>query len=159
MFENISCVQVQETEYEEFKTVIEEITLVNSKMIEDTNFYHLKSFEVIHNMAENEANVRTEPGFTKTYIQNLNTNNTNSTRFGIKISFERNSKGIVRVLVNYHVMCAILVLVASINFLIDPTVVPGRAGLLVTLFLVLTKFFSDAQVVPYIQSILKKFND
>ena len=43
-------------------------------------------------------------------------------------------------------MCATLVLVAAVNFLIDPKVVPGRAGLLVTLFLVLANFFSDAQV-------------
>ena len=43
-------------------------------------------------------------------------------------------------------MCGMLILVASINFLIDPKVVPGRAGLLVTMFLVLTTFFSDAQV-------------
>ena len=39
---------------------------------------------------------------------------------------------------------AILAMAASINFLIDPKVVPGRAGLLVTLFLVMTGFFSDA---------------
>ncbi len=66
--------------------------------------------------------------------------------FGIRIRFERNSKGINGILINYHLMCAMLVLVASINFLVDPKVVPGRAGLLVTLFLVLTSFFSDAHV-------------
>ena len=62
------------------------------------------------------------------------------------MSFERNSKGRTGILVNYHLMCATLVLVASINFLIDPNVVPGRAGLLITLYLVLTSFFSSAQV-------------
>ena len=66
--------------------------------------------------------------------------------FEIEIMFERNSDGIHGILINYHFMCVMLVLVASINFLIDPKVVPGRAGLLVTLFLVLTTFFSDAQV-------------
>ena len=69
-----------------------------------------------------------------------------SSIFGIRIKFERNSKGTSGILINYHLMCAILVLVGSINFLIDPKVVPGRAGLLVTLFLVLTNFFSNAQV-------------
>ena len=69
-----------------------------------------------------------------------------SSIFGIRIKFERNYKGTNGILINYHLMCAILVLVGSINFLIDPKVVPGRAGLLVTLFLVLTNFFSDAQV-------------
>ena len=69
-----------------------------------------------------------------------------SSIFGIRIKFERNSKGTNGILINYHLMCAMLVIVASINFVIDPKVVPGRAGLLVTVFLVLTKFFSDAQV-------------
>ena len=32
-----------------------------------------------------------------------------------------------------------------------PKVVPGRAGMLVTLFLVLANFFSDAQVCIYIK--------
>ena len=66
--------------------------------------------------------------------------------FGLRISFERNTEGISGILMNYHFMCATLVLVASINYLVDPDVVPGRAGLLVTLFLVLTNFFSNAQV-------------
>ena len=62
------------------------------------------------------------------------------------IKVERTMEGIAIILLNYHMICAILVIVASINFLIDPKVVPGRAGMLVTLFLVLTTFFSDAQV-------------
>ena len=111
-------------------------------MSEDTNNYLLKSFDIIHNMAD--AKVYKKPGLTE--INNTDISNTNSTRFGIKIRFERNSMGIIRILVNYHLMCGILVLAASINFLIDPNIVPGRAGLLVTLFLVLTNFFSDAQV-------------
>ena len=73
-----------------------------------------------------------------------------TTQFGIKISFERNSEGINGILINYHLMCATLVLVAAVNFLIDPKVVPGRAGLLVTLFLVLANFFSDAQVIKLV---------
>ena len=73
-------------------------------------------------------------------------NYTMGSKFGLRISFERNTKGISGILINYHFMCAILVMITSINFLIDPNVVPGRAGLLVTLFLVLTNFFSAAQV-------------
>ena len=67
-------------------------------------------------------------------------------KFGIRINFERKQSGINGILINYHMMCAMLVFVASINFLIDPEVVPGRAGLLVTIYLVLTSFFSSAQV-------------
>ena len=70
----------------------------------------------------------------------------NTSIFGIRIKFERNSKGTNGILINYHLMCATLVMVSAINFLVDPKVVPGRAGLLVTLFLVLANFFSDAQV-------------
>ena len=69
------------------------------------------------------------------------------TRFGIQIHFERNPSGIIEILMNYHLMCSMLVLISSINFLIDPKCVPGRAGLQVTLFLVMTSFFSAAQVI------------
>ena len=94
------------------------MTLIKSKLSKDTNDYRVKSFEAY----------------------------ANGSSFGIGISFERNMKGTVGILINYHFTCATLVLIASINFLIDPNVVPGRAGLLVTLFLVLTNFFSAAQV-------------
>ena len=70
----------------------------------------------------------------------------NTTKFGIKITFERNTAGVTGILISYHFMCALLVLVGNINFLIDPKLVPGRSGLLVTIFLVLANFFSDAQV-------------
>ena len=70
-----------------------------------------------------------------------------NSKFGIQISFERNSQGINGILINYNLVCAILVLVAAINFLIDPKVVPGRAGLMVTIFLVLTNIFTSAQVI------------
>ena len=89
-------------------------------MSNETNGYAIKAFEEYHS---NDAAI-----------------------FGIRIRFERNSKGINGILINYHLMCAMLVLVASINFLIEPKVVPGRAGLLVTMFLVLTIFFCKAQV-------------
>ena len=73
-----------------------------------------------------------------------------TTKFGICIIFQRNADGIHGILIYYHLMCAVLVLVSSINYVIDPTVVPGRAGLLITVYLVLTTFFSDAQVHKYI---------
>ena len=87
----------------------------------DTNSFWIKSFETVHTTAS-------------------------APNFGVKIIFERNLDGKHGILISYHLMCGMLVLVASINFLIDPKVVPGRAGLLVTLFLVLTTFFKAAQV-------------
>ena len=82
----------------------------------------------------------------------------NSAQFGINIEVERTIERISNILLNYHMICAILVIVASINFLIDPKVVPGRAGMLVTLFLVLTTFFSDAQVKTKIPKRMKLNN-
>ena len=94
--------------------------MINPKLSEDTNDFFLNQIEIY--------------------------NTSSPTKFGIRVSFERNSKGITCILINYHLMCATLVFVAAINFLIDPNVVPGRAGLLVTLYLVLTSFFTSAQV-------------
>ena len=68
-------------------------------------------------------------------------------RFGINFTFKRDIEATYDILLNYNLMCAIIVLVSAVNFLVDPKVVPGRAGVLVTLFLVLTNFFCDAQVI------------
>ena len=95
--------------------------MINIKISNDTNNYALNSIEVYH-----------------FYL---------TSRFGIHVRFERNSNGIITILMNYHMICAMLVFVASINFLIDPKVVPGRAGMLVTLFLVLANLFTGAQVI------------
>ena len=65
------------------------------------------------------------------------------TSFGIRFEFSRDPFGFI---VKYHVTCAVLVLIGGISFMIDPKVVPGRMGMLVTLFLVLANFFSNAQV-------------
>ena len=68
-------------------------------------------------------------------------------RFGIKITFKRSHHATNGILINYNLMCGMIVVVSSINFLVDPKIVPGRAGLLVALFLVLTNFFCKAQVI------------
>ena len=102
------------------QTIIKEVALINPKTSNNTNNYKIHPFEVIQQ--------------------------SNDSRFSLQIKFERNYKGIGGIIINYHLMCTTLVLVASINFLIDPKVVPGRAGMLVTLFLVLANFFSGAQV-------------
>merc|ERR1712037_231445 len=44
---------------------------------------------------------------------------------------------------NYHFPSGLFVVVSWVSFLINPTVVPGRMGLLVTLFLVLTNMFNS----------------
>ena len=76
------------------------------------------------------------------------TSNTSSVVFGVEFNFETNFVGY---LIRYYLICCILVaLVSSISFMIKPSIVPGRAGLLVTLFLVLANFFSLAQVICYL---------
>ena len=63
--------------------------------------------------------------------------------FGIKFEFSRDPTGFI---VKYHMITGVLVIIGGISFLVDPKIVPGRMGLLVTLFLVLANFFSNAQV-------------
>ena len=104
---------------EEDETFIKAINLTNPKLSNDTNNYLIKPFRIFHS--------------------------NNPARFRIEIRFEHHSEGIVSIIVNYHI-CGTLILVSSMNFLIDPKVVPGRAGLLVTVLLVLTNFFASAQV-------------
>ena len=84
-------------------------------------------------------------GFTITKQKKFFSNT--SAIFGVEFQFETD---IVGYLVRYYLICAILVcLISSISFMIKPSVVPGRAGLLVTLFLVLANFFSLAQVLYF----------
>ena len=81
-----------------------------------------------------------------TITQKKYSSNTSS-EFGVEFKFETNFFGF---LVRYYLICSILItLVSSISFMIKPSIVPGRAGLLVTLFLVLANFFSLAQVICY----------
>jgi len=65
--------------------------------------------------------------------------------FGVEFQFETN---IVGYLIRYYLICGILVsLISAISFMIKPSIVPGRIGLLITIFLVLASFFSLAQVL------------
>ena len=81
----------------------------------------------------------------KTFIRNKKSSLTGDYQFGIKIRFSRNSEGILGIVMSYHLICAILVLLASINFLFEPRDT-NRSCMLVALILVLATFFSDAQV-------------
>ena len=70
----------------------------------------------------------------------------NPARFGVKFSFERESQETQGILISYNLMSAIIVLVASVNFLIDPKD-SNRAAILVALILVLATVFQAAQVL------------
>ena len=102
------------------EAVVKNITLKNTK---DNNFglknYIVKSFDLFHSMEEGKS-------------------------FGIWIIFERNDESTNGFLVSYHLVCGILVMIASINFLVDPKD-SNRAAILVALILVLTVIFDMAQ--------------
>ena len=72
-------------------------------------------------------------GFTITKQKKFFSNT--SAVFGVEIHFKTN---VVGFLVKYYLICGILVsFISSISFMIKPSVVPGRAGLLVTLLCLL----------------------
>ena len=76
--------------------VLTDINLRNPKMNNNTNNYAIQAFET------------------------FNRPNNSTSQFGIKIYFGRNYQGINGILISYHMICAILVLLASINFLFEP---------------------------------------
>ena len=75
-----------------------------------------------------------------------------ATKFVVSFSLQREPSGY---LIRYHLVCAVLVFIGSISFFIEPKIVPGRAGLLVTLFLVMAAFFSNAQVNKHLKNVIK----
>ena len=82
---------------------------------------------------------------TNGYIIKLIEEYNSNEKFGIEIGFERNYVSQSGILINYHLICAMLVLVASINFVFSAKDT-NRSCILVALLLVLATFFSDAQV-------------
>jgi len=88
-------------------------------------------------------NIEINPtGYSKIKAKGTPTELTNMPVFGIKFELSRNPMAFI---VKYHVTSGVLVIIGGISFLIDPKIVPGRMGLLVTLFLVQANFFSNAQ--------------
>ena len=65
--------------------------------------------------------------------------------FGISVFFERSNEGKIGILISYNLMCAMLVMISLVNFLIDPND-SNRAAILVALILVLATIFNSAQV-------------
>ena len=80
-----------------------------------------------------------------TSIEGLN----NSAYFGINIEVERTIEDITGILLQYHFICAMLVILASINFLFDAKDT-NRSCLLAALLLVITTIFSVGQVFMYL---------
>ena len=75
----------------------------------------------------------------------VNAHSNDSSKFALQINFERNSDGITSILLQYHLICAILVILSSTNFLFDAKDT-NRSCLLAALLLVMTTIFSVGQV-------------
>ena len=103
------------------ETTFKEINLTNPKMHDDVNSYAIRSFQTIVPKSEGEET------------------------FGILVKFERNTDGRNGILISYNLMCAILVMISLVTFLIDPKD-SNRAAILVALVLVLATIFNSSQV-------------
>ena len=57
----------------------------------------------------------------------------------------------------YYLPCIGLVILTSVSFFVPPKMVPGRGGMLVTLFLVLNNIFSASKVILCILKLIKYF--
>ena len=106
------------------ETTFQTINLTIPKKHDDINSYAIKSFEKFVQMKDGEET------------------------FGILVFFERSSEGKIGILISYNLMCAMLVMISFVNFLIDPKD-SNRASILIALILVLATIFNSAQVFEF----------
>ena len=64
--------------------------------------------------------------------------------FGVDLHLQRYTEPFI---FKYYIPCCALTTITSISFFIPPKVVPGRGGIMVTMFLVLTNIFSNSKVI------------
>ena len=70
---------------------------------------------------------------------------TNETEIvGMTFHLQRYSKPFIE---KYHIPCIVLIILTSVSFFVPPKLVPGRGGMLVTLFLVLSNTSSASKVL------------
>ena len=72
------------------------------------------------------------------------------TQFGVEIKLQRIFENYIY---NYYLPCILIVLASSLSFIIPLSAIPGRVGLVVTLFLTLTNMFIYARVYIIINCI------
>ena len=80
------------------------------------------------------------------YVESLNTSifydiNRKRSATGVRFHFARNSIGLL--LGGYYVPTGIFASLSLVSFIIKPEIVPGRMGLLITLFLISTNVYGD----------------
>ena len=111
-----------------YETSIKNFTMIKSEFQNDVTIKGYKTFAIAYPTLKKETR-KSQFG--------------TETKLVVTFFLERKPNGY---LIRYHLVCAALVFIGSISFFIEPEIVPGRSGLLVTLFLVLAAFFSNAQV-------------
>ena len=92
--------------------------------------------------SKEEVNTLIKDGFNFTSTMQEYTDK-NNTFVGLKIKIQRIISPYVY---QYYLPCAAIVVVAQISFIIPPSAIPGRIGLLATLFLTLSNMFISHMV-------------
>ena len=83
----------------------------------------------------------------KIQFGSINNNGTMDASVGAIFYLQRYSRPFLE---KYYLPCIGLVILTSVSFFVPPKMVPGRGGMLVTLFLVLNNIFSASKVTLYI---------
>ena len=76
-------------------------------------------------------------------VDSIYRNGTGKSTIGMIFYLQRYS---IPFLEKYYLPCVGLVILTSVSFFVPPKMVPGRGGMLVTLFLVLNNIFSASKV-------------
>ena len=81
-------------------------------------------------------------------VDSIYRNGTGNGNIGMIFYLQRYS---IPFLEKYYLPCVGLVILTSVSFFVPPKMVPGRGGMLVTLFLVLNNIFSASKVESILQ--------
>ena len=79
-------------------------------------------------------------------VSMIGNNITETKTVGMTFHMQRYSMPFIQ---KYYIPCIVLILLTSVSFFVPPKLVPGRGGMLVTLFLVLNNIFSASKVVTF----------
>ena len=120
------------------ETTIQNITLTKQKKV-NLKFEDQK----LNTKFENENDIDC---YVMKSLKEIRLINDGKETFGILLNFERSRQGTNGILISYNLMCATLVIISAVNFLIDPKD-SNRAAVLVALILVLATVFNAAQVL------------
>ena len=114
-------------------------------------FNFLYHFQFVDGRKRLMKNLKLEYDSNSEWLQEYNIkvskigNKTNETEIiGMTFHLQRYSKPFIE---KYHIPCIVLIILTSVSFFVPPKLVPGRGGMLVTLFLVLSNTSSASKVL------------